>query len=145
MTLNPQSIKSNSPIEEQEQEQWSDSYLVDNLKQHLATVELSKSKIPTDLLYAPNDKFNSNFCLISNRHYVNQCFHYLKIGILSPIPEFLISLSDLSPKLVKELAILDKKTREFVLKQAVGRIFEDINAKLYHNSISRVLKVEVVD
>ena len=61
MTLDPQSIKSNSPIEEQEQEQeeqWSDSYLVDNLKQHLATVELSKSKTPTDLLDTPNDKFN---------------------------------------------------------------------------------------
>ena len=86
-----------------------------------------------------------NFCLISNRHYVNQAFHYLKIGILRPVPEFLISLSDLSPKLVKELAALDKKTREFVLKQAVGRIFEDINAKLYHNSISRVLNVRLVE
>ena len=145
MTLDPQSIKSNSPIEEQEQEeQWSDSYLVDNLKQHLATVKLSKSKIPTDLLDTPNDKFNKYFCLISNRHYVNQAFHYLKIGILSPVPEFLISLSDLSPKIIKELAGLGKITREFVLKQAVGRIFEDINAELYYNSISRVLNVRSV-
>ena len=62
MTLDPQSIKSNSPIEEQEQEQeeqWSDSYLIDNLKQHLATVKLSKCKVPTDLLDTPNDNFNS--------------------------------------------------------------------------------------
>jgi hypothetical protein len=127
------------------EEVWSDSYLVDNLKQHLATVKLSKSKTQTDLLDAPNDKFNSNFCLISNRHYVNQAFHYLKIGVLRPVPEFLISLSDLSPKLVKELASLDKRTREFVLKQAVGRIFEVINAKLYHNNVSRVLNVRSVE
>ncbi len=126
-------------------EEWTQSYLVDNLKRQLATVGSSKSKIPTDLLDTPNDNFNKYFCLISNRHYVNQSFHYLKIGIFSPIPEFLISLSDLSPKLVKELAALDQKTREFVLKQAVGRIFEDINSKLYHKSISSVLKVEVLD
>ena len=134
----------NKPIVTPPEERWSDSYLVDNLKQHLALVQLSKSKTNTDLLNTPNDNFNSNFCLISNRHYINQAFHYLKIGVLSPIPEFLISLSDLSPKLVKELAILDKKTREFVLKQAVGRIFEDLNSKLYHNSISRVLNVRSV-
>ena len=129
----------------EEDDQWSNSCLVDNLKRHLATIGLSKSKIQTNLLDAPNDKFNSNFCLISNRHYVNQAFHYLKIGIPRPVPEFLVSLSDLSPKLVKELASLDKKTREFVLKQAAGRIFEDINAKLYHNSISKVLNVRLVE
>jgi hypothetical protein len=125
--------------------EWSNSYLVDNLKQHLATIELSKSKEQTDLLDTPNDKFNSNFCLISNRHYVKQAFHYLKIGAFRPVPEFRISLSDLSPELLKELAALDNKTREFVLKQAVGRIFEDINAQLYHNSVSRVLNVRSVD
>ena len=69
-------------------EEWSDSFLVDNLKQHLGIVESSKSKINTDLLDTPNDKFNSYFCLISNRHYVNQAFHYLKIGVLRPVPEF---------------------------------------------------------
>jgi hypothetical protein len=130
--------------EDKDEPQWSDACLVDNLKHHLATVKLSKSKTPTDLLDTPNDKFNKYFCLISNRHYVNHAFHYLKIGILSHIPEFLISLSDLSPELVKELVSVDKKTRDFVLKQAVGRIFEDINAKLYHNSISRVLNVRLV-
>ena len=129
----------------EEKEEWSDSYLVDKLKQHLATVELSKSKTPTDLLDTPNDKFKKYFCLISNRHYINQAFHYMKIGRLSPVPDFLISLSDLSPKLVKELLALDNETRDFVLKQAVGRIFEDINSKLYHNSISSVLKVRLVE
>ena len=53
-------------------------------------------------------------------------------------------VSDLLPELLKELSILDKKDRKFVLKQAVGRIFEDINSELYHNSISRVLEVRLV-
>jgi len=124
---------------------WSDSYLIDELKCHLATIESSKSKVPTDLLDAPNEKFNKYFSLISNKHYVNQAFHYLKIGVLRPVPEFRISLSDLSPRLLKEIAGLDKITRDFVLKEAVGRIFEDINAKLYHKSISSVLKVRLVE
>ena len=123
---------------------WTVSYLVDKLKHHLATIDLSKSKENTDLLYIHNDKFNKYFCRISNRHYVNQAFHYLKIGVLRPVPEFLISMSDLSPKLIKELAELDKKTRDLALKQAVGRIFEDINSQLYHNSISSVLSVRLV-
>ena len=126
-------------------DEWSNSCLVDNLKHHLSTVKLSKSKENTDLLDIENDKFNSYFCLISNRHYVNQAFHYLKIGVLRPVPEFRVSLSDLSPRLVNELASLDPQDRKFVLKQAVGRIFEDINPKLFHNSVSRVLKVVVVD
>ena len=132
-------------ILKQRPNEWSNSYLVDKLKQHLATIELSKSKIETDLLNSGSERFNTYFCLISNRHYVNQAFHYLKIGILRPIPEFLVSLSDLTPKLIQELANLDKKERYFVLKQAVGRIFEDINSELYHNSISRVLNVRLVE
>jgi hypothetical protein len=126
-------------------DEWSNSCLVDNLKHHLATVKLSKSKENTDLLDIENDKFNSYFCLISNRHYVNQAFHYLKIGAYRNPPEFLVSLSDLSPRLIKELATLDIKERDFVLKHTVGRIFEDINLELYHNSISKVLNVRPVD
>jgi len=36
---------------------------------------------------------------------------------------------------------LDEKDKKFVLKQAVGRIFEDINFDLYHDSISANLEV----
>ena len=56
----------------------------------------------------------------------NQAYHYLKLGGCNPIPKFLISLVDLGPTLIKELAQLEKQDREFVVKQAVGRIFEDI-------------------
>jgi hypothetical protein len=139
MTTVPSQIDTNFPITRIPE--WSNSCLVDNLKQHLATIESSQSKVKTDLLDVTNDKFNTYFCLISNRHYLNQAFHYLKIGAYKNPPEFHVSLSDLSPKIINELASLDKDDREFVLKQAIGRIFEDINAKLYHNSISKVLKV----
>jgi hypothetical protein len=69
----------------------------------------------------------------------------VKIGAFRPVPPFLVSVSDLYPELLKELSFLDKRDRSFVLRQAVGRIFEDINSELYHESISRVLEVKLVD
>jgi hypothetical protein len=49
----------------------------------------------------------------------------------------------LAPKIIRELYDLD--IRKYVLKEAVGRIFEDIDSELYHNSISRVLEVKLKD
>ena len=47
-------------------------------------------------------------------------------------------------EMIYELNQLDENDRKFVLKQAVGRIFEDINFDLYHNSISANLEVVLV-
>ena len=65
------------------------------------------------------------------------------IGALKPTPAFVISLSDLTPKLIREINELDNQTRGYVLRQAVGRIFEDLDSKLYHDSISKVLVVKL--
>jgi hypothetical protein len=51
----------------------------------------------------------------------------------------------LTHKIIKELYDLDIESRRYVLKHAVGRIFEDINSDLYHNSISKVLEVKLKD
>ena len=98
---------------------WTSNYLIDRLKSYLAKVD---------------DK--------SDRKYYNQAFSLLRIGAYNPVPYFIINLSDLTQDLRKELSSLDKQTRQFVLKQVVGRIFEDINSDLFHNSISRVLRVK---
>jgi hypothetical protein len=108
---------------------WSDSYLVDRLKQCLASVE-------------DKEIFFSSF-VIDNRKYYNQAYNFLKIGAFKPVPPFIINLSDLTPKLIKELEELDIADRAYVLRQTVGRIFEDVNFELYHDSISKVLKVEL--
>ena|SRR5438128_2342239 len=99
--------------------------LVDHLKQHLASIESEEE-----------GKYD-------NRRYYNQAHNQLIIGAFKPVPYFIIYLSDLSPKLIRELHSLDCQDREFVLKQAVGRIFEDVNFGIYHNSVSRVLRVKL--
>jgi hypothetical protein len=105
--------------------EWTSAYLVDRLKQYLATIETSE-----EVRY-------------DNRKYYNQAHNMLNIGAFKPVPYFTVYLSDLSPRLIKELHSLDGRDREFVLKQAVGRIFEDVHFEIYHNSVSRVLKVKL--
>jgi hypothetical protein len=111
--------------------QWLTSYIIDQLKQHLANVRyiLRNSKDET----------------VEGRKYYDQARRMQNIGAFRPTPSFIIHLSELTPKLIKEISQLDNATRGYVLRQAVGRIFEDINSELYHNSISKVLKVRLED
>ncbi len=83
---------------------------------------------------------------IDDRWYYYKAYHYQKLGLFlrKDAPTFSVSLSHLSEEMVYELSKLDKKDRKFVLKQAVGRIFEDINFNLYHDSISANLEVVLV-
>jgi hypothetical protein len=104
---------------------WTKSCLVDRLKRYLASIESQE-----DGEY-------------DNRKYYNQAHYMLKIGAYKPVPPYTVDIADISPILLKNLHSLDSEDRQFVLKQAVGRIFEDINPELYHNSISRVLWVKL--
>ena len=84
--------------------------------------------------------------IYDDRWYYYKAYHYLKLGLFlrKDAPPFKVSLSHLSPEIIYELSQLNKKDRKFVLKQAVGRIFEDINFDLYHDSISANLEVVLV-
>lgn len=121
----------------QAEETWSNDYLVCRLKQQLCTVDLKSTKVKTNSLDS-----GGNY---DTRKYYNQAHDYLKVGAFKRPPPFLISLSDLPDRLVKELAELENRDRVFVLKQAIGRIFEDVNGKLYHDSVSRVLEIGLVE
>ena len=78
---------------------------------------------------------------------VVMCKYYLQawklqglISVGQPPPCFVIQLSDLNPKLKQALKVLDDKTRNFVLNQAIGMIFENNNPKLYALNIARRLR-----
>jgi hypothetical protein len=106
---------------------WHTSYIIDRLKQHLTNMRYTLT----------NDKLG----IVEGRKYYDQAYGMQNIGAFKPTPSFIIHLSDLTPKLIKEISQLDNESRSYVLCQAVGRIFEDINSELYHNSISKVLRV----
>ena len=56
-----------------------------------------------------------------------------------PAPAFVIESSDLSSRVIAELKVLNYA--QIVLKQAVGRIFENIDPIEYHMSIAKALEV----
>ena len=97
-----------------------------------------------ELDFSENPKISFD---IDDRLYYYRAYHYLKLGLFirKDAPLFKISLSHLSADMIYELSQLDENDRKFVLKQAVSRIFEDINFNLYHDSISANLEVVLVN
>ena len=84
---------------------------------------------------------------IDDRWYYYKAYHYLKLGLFlnkKEAPPFKVKVDHLSSDIIYELSQLDSKDRKFVLKQAVSRIFEDINFDLYHDSVSANLEVILV-
>jgi hypothetical protein len=106
---------------------WLTSYLIDHLSQHLATYTEVKTNSEDETIHV---------CI-----YYDQALQMLKIGSYDPVPPYVINFSHLTPRLQTELDQLHDLDFTYVLKQAVSRIFEDINLELYHNSISRALRV----
>ncbi len=99
-----------------EHEWWTEERLIDELFLRLATIPAHK--------------------------YYNQALTLHKwIPLSKPAPEFIVNMSDLTPRLVAELQHLDDSYT--VVKLAVGRIFENIDSDQYHMSIASKLRVRV--
>ena len=112
---------------------WSTEYSVDELFLNLVKVRENIT--------------NSNGKTIPVRKYYRlalQLMNWIPIVRL-PSNEFVIYISDLSPGVKKDIeSIIDTpKTLRYVLIQAVGRIFENLNFEYYHLSVARNLKVRI--
>ncbi len=85
--------------------------------------------------------------IINDRKYYYRAFQYRGIGLFKKedIPWLKINLNDLSLEALKGLLQFTPEEREYIAKQAYGRIFEEINYDIYHNSIAPVLKVKFID
>jgi hypothetical protein len=109
-------------------ERWSENCLVEQLFLELAT---------TKLLVSHDGK-----CGITIYKYFNEALRLRDSLIFSrPAPEFIVNLSDLSSRVIAELQVLQDP--QDVLKQAVGRIFENIDPVQYHLSIASELEVRL--
>lgn len=109
---------------------WTLEFLIDELKQHLAKV----------IDPVANSVNQQQFDI---RKYYHRAHHYLKASAFQPIPPFVIDLEDLSPRIIRELYQVDRDDCVYILRQAVGRIIEDVNSKIYHNCISKILTVKI--
>jgi hypothetical protein len=125
-------IKEQNDIVENKRTRYTTSSTIDEIKKILASIR------STDLEEERN---------LDERLYYYQAYDFQKLGLYKRgyVPTFKIKLNHLPHDIIYELSTFDANTRRFVLKQAVSRIFEDINFDLYHNSISNRLEVSLVD
>jgi hypothetical protein len=143
MTLDPQSIKSNSPIEEQERELWTHAKFRDELFKDLANI------IDTN---RSNSVGNERTYLSQRKYYAQARRLIYWIPITKDeelIPPFIIHLSDLSERCRKEFAeFVDNSTKReiaFFLKEIAVIFFEAIDFNYCHRSVISHLQVEYVD
>ena len=115
-------------VAESHRTQYTLSAIIDNIKKVLAIVKCDNN---TDT---------------KTKTYYLQAYVFQKLGLYKRenAPAFEVKLSHLPHDIIYELVQLDEQDRKFVLKQAVSRIFEDINFDLYPSSISVNLKVMLV-
>jgi hypothetical protein len=81
---------------------------------------------------------------ITVRKYYCQARELLKwIPIAGADSPFIIYLSDLTPQIKQEFNGLALTTVRYILKEAAGRLFENLDFNYYHLSIARNLKVRL--
>ena len=149
--------------------QYTESALIDKLKKELAAVNLDNHNylnkikehkmirdpkhyrydydLELDFSIDPENQNSIEDKIYDNRLYYYRAHHYLKLGLFQKkdVPIFKVKLDHLSDDIIYNLSQLHENDRIFVLKQAVTRIFEDINFDIYHDSISNNLKVKFVE
>ena len=152
------------------QNRYTKSALTDRIKKILATIKLDigeyisniekhkKNRDPKKYYYDydleldfsidTEDPKSIESKIYDDRLYYYKAHQYLKLGLFlkKDAPFFKVNIDHLSPEIIYELSLLDQTDRKFVLKQAVSRIFEDINFDLYHDSaLSKNLEVVLID
>ena len=108
---------------------WTTECLVDELFLHLANFKGIVENKQGQTLEVKNYSYQANELIP-------------RIPVAKPTATFIIYISDLTSKLIQELKRSSEEERRYVVMQAVGRIFENINSRLYHLSIAQKLKVE---
>lgn len=128
-----------------------------NINEYIDDIDENKKRDPNqyhydydlELDFSINTKDPKNIerKIYDDRLYYYKAHQYLKLGLFlkKDVPFFKVNISHLSSEIIYELSHLGQTDRNFVLKQAVSRIFEDINFDLYHDSISEKLQVILVD
>jgi hypothetical protein len=119
--------------EEETKEEWTIEYLVDQLFLNLVKIKgtITDSKGKT---------------MHVRKYYrqAQQLMRWIPLA-MQPSNEFVIFDNDLSPRIRKDIEsiISTPTTLHYVLTQAVGRIFENLDFEYYHLSVARNLRVRI--
>jgi hypothetical protein len=123
---------------------WSLAAIIDEL-----AISLLDTKVAFCMINS-NQKMNVNSeeaygCNIGTgvlrRLYEEQArYKMYRVPVFRPPPVFAVYLKHLDDRLKKELANLDKESKDFVMRDAIGRICEQVNKQFFLLSVKPLLK-----
>lgn len=102
------------------------------------TTNTLEEELYLDLMQVRNGDFN--------RKYHEQAKYLIdRIPIYRPIPRFVVKLEDLRYRVKAELQDLALESLDDVMKEAIGKIFENIDEKYFLLNVKRLLGWELVE
>jgi hypothetical protein len=110
----------NSSSPKKKLEEWTVEYLVDRL--FFEMLELSDDAQGWEDYPRREQK----------KKYYDRAHDAIKMAAGRPSPSFVINASDLTTRLQNELSDLKADTLDYVVNEAIGRVCENVNSKLYH-------------
>jgi hypothetical protein len=103
--------------------------------------ELTNSLRDTKISFCLINKSDVNIGTLSRSLYEVQAkYKMYRIPIFRPPPTFVVYLKHLEYHLKKELASLDNATLDYVMKEAVGRICEEIDKRYFLLRVKPLLR-----
>ena len=132
--------------EEEHQKHWSLACMVDELIISLLQTKavfcmINSNKGLSDRKWVEEANRCNNGNGVLRRLYEHQAIYKMyRIPIYRPPPVFIVHLKHLDDRLKQELAKLDKWSKDYVLKEAIGKIFEHVDKRFFLLSVKSLLK-----
>jgi hypothetical protein len=73
------------------------------------------------------------------KKYYDRARDAIKMAAGRPSPIFIINITDLTTRLKRELSELKADTVDYIVTEAIGRVCENVNSKLYHLTLKKCL------
>jgi hypothetical protein len=135
-----------TPItEEEHQIHWSLACMVDELIISLLETKavfcmINSNKGFSDRKWVEEANRCNNGNGVLRRLYEQQAVYKMyRIPIYRPPPVFIVHLKHLDDRIKQELAKLDKWSKDYVMKEAIGKIFEHVDRRFYYLSAKPLL------
>ena len=133
------------PQQLDDSEVWSLAAIVDELLISLLDTKavfcmINSNKGFSDQKWVEEAKRCNNGNGVLRRLYEQQAIYKMyRMPIYRPPPVFVVYLKHLDDRLKQELAKLDKWSKDYVMKEAIGKIFELVDRRFYYLSAKPLL------
>jgi hypothetical protein len=87
-----------------------------------------------------NNRCNSGNGVLRRLYEEQAKYKMYRIPVFRPLPVFVLYLKHLDERLKKELASLERESKDYVMKEAVSRIFEQVDKHFFLLSVKPLLK-----